>query len=520
MKFNSTFFIKYYGYLISTIYIFLLYYFYYETTWDESYQIEAAYRLLINHKYENSWVFPIDLSIPKFTYLTAWPIGYSFLIYIFLFLKVKLQFAIITIKSILIFLNIFLWVKISEKFLTHFISKILSNLLFSLIIIINSRGSTELIVMASVGFITYHYILKNNFGNKIQDYFSIGLVLSLSFLFKYTTILFIFSTFIFLVYNSKKDKIYIRVIKIFAFLIPLSTIIILVFLKNYIESKNISTLTNFNNYNKLEFLFKIDYINVLNVIFFDSIQLPLLLKKGFAEYLNFKTNFNILLIPFFIFIFIYFKKYFTNFSYKTGYIVITFSSTIILLFLISIYFFTDPFNWYPLIESRYYQPISLFLVIIFIKPLDNILNKIKKDSNIISIFIIIVITLFFIFYSYKRFANSFIIKNKIDEVNNSIINTNNLTKNTNYIVFADPNYFYLIPRNGKNNIFYFDSKKINLDAITKSVNVYIFASKFSFQGVGLKLRDKEYKIIEKYSNQNQFNKIQLSNGSYFFYKIY
>ena len=141
-----------------------------------------------------------------------------------------------------------------------------------------------------------------------------------------------------------------------------------------------------------------------------------------------------------------------NFSYKTGYIVITFSSTIILLFLISILFFTDPFNWYPLIESRYYQPISLFLVIIFIKPLDNILNKIKKGSNIISIFIIIVITLFFIFYSYKRFANCFIIKNKIDEINNSIINTNNLTKNTNYIVFADINYFYLIPRNRKKNI--------------------------------------------------------------------
>jgi hypothetical protein len=140
--------------LFILLYIIILFSNSYLPTYDESYQIEAALRYLYFSKYEYSWNLPEDLSLQKFNYSTAWPFGYSALIFLFLKLKISLSTTLIIIKIFLIFSNLFIWEKISYLEITEFKIKYYFKILFSIFIITISNSTTDMIVVLFFGIIT------------------------------------------------------------------------------------------------------------------------------------------------------------------------------------------------------------------------------------------------------------------------------------------------------------------------------------------------------------------------------
>ena len=506
---------KYSHFIIAIIYIIFLFYFYYESTWDESYQIEAAFRLLHKMKYESSWLIQSDLSIPSFHYLTAWPIGYSFTLYLFLFAGFNINFAIIFIKSILILYNIHIWGKISTLFFKNNLNKLVFNFLFTLILVVDSRSTTELILMSSFGYISFYYLLQEKFGENKLDFLIIGLILSISLIYKYTSVTIIFSIFIFLLYKFKFTKS--RLIDYLIICIPIILVVSTIFYLNYVKSSNISTLTNFNEYNKSTFIKNLNLTQIFSQVFINSLQIPVLLKKGFLHYFHIKIS--IYFIYIYIIIFFLSLVYFRikNFSF----FILIISSTIFLLFLISLIFFTNTNEWYPLIEYRYYQPISPLILILNIHVLGNIITYIRINKLIYVFFIIIIVIILFVFYSNKRFKNSELIKHNTNLVERFIITNNNKYSTNNFITFTDNNYFYLLPRNGISNVLYFNQlENYTLNNLENDVMIYIVTSKFSFTSLKPTLRDHDFNNIEVFSINNKFNVNFTSPYAIIYWKFY
>ena len=451
-------------------------------------------------KYESSWLIQSDLSIPTFHYLTAWPIGYSFTLYLFLFAGFNIYFAIIFIKSILILYNILIWGNISTLFFKNCLNKLIFNFLFTFIIIVDSRSTTELILMSSFGYISFYYLLQEKFGQNKIDFLIIGFILSISFIFKYTAVTIIFSIFIFLLYKFKFTKS--RLIDYVIISIPIIVVVSIIFYLNYVKSSNISTLTNFNEYNKLTFIKNLNLTQIFTQVFINSLQIPVLLKKGFLHYFHIKISIY--------FIYLYIILFFISLVYfrikNLSFFILIISSTIFLLFLISLFFFTNTNEWYPLIEYRYFQPISPLILILNIHVLGNIISYIRINKLIYVFFTISIVVILFIFYSNKRFKNSELIKHNTNLVERFIITNNKKYATNNVITFADNNYFYLLPRDGISNVFYFNQlENDTLNNLENDVMIYIVTSKLSFTSLKPTPRDFDFYKIDNFAINNKFN---------------
>lgn len=488
----------------------------YLPTYDESYQIEAALRYLYFSKFEYSWNLPKDLSIQKFDYSTAWPIGYPAIIFLFLKLNITLSTILISIKTFLIFSNLFLWIKISYLEITELMFKNYFKILFSIFIITISNSTTDMIVVLFFGLITKK-ILSQNLITNYKIFFYIGFLLSISFFFKYTTIFLYPSLLMYFLFLNYKKKIKSIFFKLFLFSLPFYLTVFLIFTKNYYESNNISTLTNINNLNKLYFVTNFDYINLFRVIFIESLTFPLLINNGFNLYLkiNLLNNFFIVII-FFLFFNYYKIKYIKNFDYFT--VIILFY--LFFLYLFSLYFFTTPSEWLPICESRYYQPFGGILLIIYLK----FTEQLSKISN--SIFylfkklIFLSIIIFYIIFCYKKISYNIHVNKSILNVVRKINQINSLNKIENKIIFLDNNYFPVFPRDGFHNYFNINNlKKNNYLNYRKKYISYIIVSNISFKHLPI-LESSLNNNILLYTRYNNYKSINIANNTTLFWKIY
>lgn len=495
-------------YFIVIIFISSLFYFNYQPTWDESFQIEAANRLLINNSYDSSWVLPTDLSKPTFKYLTAWPIGYSFLIYICLALGFNIKFSLIFIKILFIGLNLLIWSKASANFLINRRSKLFFKIIFSFVLIVDSISTTEIVLMSIFGGITC--LVFNENLPKIKLYLYLGILLSIAFIFKYTAVVLIFSTLVYLIFELNEIKNYKYIL--LKFLPPIIIVVVTIFYFNYINSNNVSTLTNFNSLSKFYFIKNISLFQLTTTVFLKSIQIPILVKKGLLYYYNYVLSnyaITVFVIPLF---FVVTKKVMVK---NLKYIIVVFLSAIFLLLVISTLFFTNPDKWYPLIEPRYYVPFSPLLLIFYSHVITFYDKNVYLNKLIFCGTILIIFSCLGIYIS-KKNKYSGRIESNLSNIERFI---NRSSLNVNKVVFLDKFYFPLLIRNGKFNSFYFQDyyDRISLN-VTNDIYVYVVASKNNLFSKNYYEKEVELKNIIAFTRRNNFNRTDISTDVIIFWK--
>ena len=486
---------------------------------DETLQIEASLRLLISGKYELAWKIPKDLSLTTFTYLTAWPVGYSYLIYILMLLKLNLTSSILLIRLITILLNIYFALKLSSAILRTSLSRFVFNSIFSFVIIVESVSVTDLLVMLSVLIIFNYFIIKKDTKITYLDLFFIGFIMSISLIFKYTSVFYIFSIFIYIFLISKGKGLFIIIKNIFFYLFPILITACLIFYNNYLESKNVSTLTNFNSLDKLSFILGINYFYVCYIVFIESLQISRLINQGFLYLFDITISYKIYLALFYFFLIYFYSTRLKHILRKYFKIILSFCGIIILSFIISILFFTNNNSWYPLIEQRYYTACTPFLLFLYIKPLDYIYDRLtnRKTKNIYAIIIISTCLLFSLFL-FRRFNNSYLIKNNISLIMNKIDSTKNISRSKKIIIFADQNYYTLLPRNGVDQVYRFSEEDISFSNVSKDLTVYIVTSSVPLRQFNNNNYQDEHRKIEFFANKNYFKKNEITSTTHLFIK--
>ena len=517
---NKKFIYNYSGYFCILVYFFVMYLCIFEPNPDETFQIEAAHQLLISGKYQSSWKIPNDLSLTNYTYLTAWPIGYSYLIYLLMLLKFNVTNSILIIRLTIIILNIFFAQKISRQILKTSFSRFVFNLIFSFIIIVESVSAPELLIMLCVLLVSNYFLIRKDDKLTYLDFFFIGFIMSISLIFKYTSVLYIFSIFIYIILISKNECFYNKIKNIFYYLLPILIIGILIFYKNYLESKNVSTLTNLNSLDKLKFMVGINYFYVFYIVFIDSLQFSRLINQGMSYLFNRTIDYKIFIAIFILFFNYFYFSRFRSFFKNYFKIILSFCGIVILSLIISILFFTKNNEWYPLIEQRYYTPCTPFLLLIYIKPIDYIYDRFSKLKFIYPIFIFFFYLMLSLFF-YRRFNNSYTIKNNINLVMDKIkLNINQPKK---ILVFADENYFPFLPRDGTNQVFHFldknfSDKSLLYSNISNNITIYILTSSEPLRKFNNNNYQNEHNKIVDFASKNNFKKIVISPTTFLFSK--
>jgi hypothetical protein len=487
----------------------------YIPNYDESFQIESALRLYNFSKYEYTWNLPTSYNIPYFQKSSAWPIGYSAFIYLFLKLNFTLNSTIILFKVFLILINTFIWSKICELEFTGSQITSIYKILFSIFIISISNSTTDMIVILFFGIISYR-ILNKNFNQKISNYFIVGLLLSFSLIFKYTTIFLFPSIFIYLLYTNYKNDIKTILIKLFYISIPLLIVSILIFSNNVTKQQNLITPTNLNPFNKFYFITNLNYLNLITVILVDSLTFPLLIKNG-INYLLSSNYFKILPFSFSIFIILY--KYNIKLKHAKFFYIIIFLY-IITITIFSFIFFTKPHDWLPAFESRYYQPLVGILLIIYLKKFETIIQCKSFFTKFFLISSFTLLCIFFIIFCYKKISYNTIVNNNITSVKNYIKRINSTYKIDNNITFLDDNYFPAFPRDGVHN-FYNINKINNFNLSNNHTNIisYVIVSNYSFKYLPIIKNNKNLNFL-LFTSTNNYHHINISNNTTLFWKVY
>jgi hypothetical protein len=501
------------------IYFFFLFLFYFEPNSDETFQIEAALRLLIAGKYESSWTIPSDLSLTTFKYLTAWPIGYSYLIYLLMLLKISLTNSILLIRLITVLFIIYFAFKLSADILKTTLSRFVFNSIFPFIVIVESVSVTDLLVMLSVLIIFYYLIRKRSLKITYLELIFFGLIMSISFIFKYTSIYYIFSIFIYLFLISNGGGFYKRLKNIFFYLIPIFITVCLVFYNNYVESNNISTLTYFNSLNKLNFILEINYFYVFYIVFIESLQIPRLINQVFLYYFNLTIDYKIFLVFFYCYTF-YFYYNRLNHIFKTYFILIlSFFGILLLSFFISILFFTDSNSWYPLIEQRYYTPCTPFILFLYTKPIDYIYNKFT-NKELYSIYICTIFStcLLFSIFFLRKFNNSYFIEENVSLIMNKLESVKNNNHSKKIVIFADQNYYALLPRNGVDQIYRFSEDYISFSNVSKNLLVVVVTSSSPLRKFNNNNFLEEHRDIVAFANKNFLEKEEINLTTHLYIK--
>ena len=202
---------------------------------DETWQLQAAYRIANGEGYTCSWNPPQDLSVPHYDYLTNWPPGYPLIIAGIMKAGISLEWAAKVIKICLLFFGFLFWTIISDKFLETLWTKSIFVACISVTAIFYAFSSTDIFLWAIFPlFITLIILRKENTSRSIissaLEYMVIvlaGILCSLLFLVKYLGVVFlpIGLALIWLSFSNKKDLKNLFLKSLLFILLPILTII-------------------------------------------------------------------------------------------------------------------------------------------------------------------------------------------------------------------------------------------------------------------------------------------------------
>ena len=101
---------------------------------------------------------------------------------------------------------------------------------------------------------------------------------------------------------------------------------------------------------------------------------------------------------------------------------------------------------------------------------------------------------------------------------NKIESSKNISQSKKIIIFADQNYYTLLPRNGVDQIYRFSEEDISFSNVSKNLTVYIVASSVPLREFNNNNYQDEHRSIELFANKNCFKKIDITSTTYLFIK--
>lgn len=174
--------------LILSPYLFVFVYNHYYPGTDETYQLQAAYRLAGGYGCTTSPVelvdLPLDLSKRKYINLSNWPPGYSFVIAGLLKTKIPLEVCAKLFKLVCTILGFSLWVSLANKYRLKPIFSLLFMAYLALLFFKYGSSPTDLFLWALMPL--YASCLLSEKGGYIRNAFIPGIIAGCMICFKYS----------------------------------------------------------------------------------------------------------------------------------------------------------------------------------------------------------------------------------------------------------------------------------------------------------------------------------------------
>jgi hypothetical protein len=528
-------FLKYGPYIVACFLILpFLYYLYAIKTYvpgtDETYQIEAAIRILNGFGNTFSWTLDNDLSISNFSFQNAWPIGYSSLLASLLFIGLPLQYALKLLKISILLTSIFTWIRLSDYYIKNIWFKIMFSGFASVYIVKYSSSVTDMVIVMFLSIFSILLLVRNDsetsnrlsvLQNIMISPIMIGLLIGIMILFKFSGIFLAAGCafWILLMIDSTRKNSISNLIK---YLIPV-TIFIAFTLAFQQHQNNIAyAIENSEFITNIHFFYDGWLDDIFNSVF-QSTYLEPLMDKVITD-----TSENFLLVVTFMKL-MFFISYFTilfllnikggKFQKLSLWIIINHLILTIFLKVVSSLFFEDVSQWLPIKEGRYYWPLFLFFpmgMLTILEPKWNILSTVYKATITLGIMISIFIGIcLYSDYKYDQYselnAEMPLLKLELEKL---------IRKDTNPIVFVDEINWKLYPDRGNYNVFFQLPRNTTNYYFSKETIVIMLTSSNKYLPRGHDTKIDDDNIIQKMAKVRHFNRIKVGKFTTIFWKEY
>lgn len=395
--------------------------------YDESWQLQAAFRLLKHGELTGSMGILInwnnkDLSNNYYSFITNWPPGYSFSIA----LISLLGFSIITsakIFAVTIYLVLlYYWYLIINIIIK---SKFLNTIAFIIISLFAIKvHHTNLAVLTIYSTITYIIIKQREKSISFTTLALLSILASVAILFRYQAIILIPSLFLFVIYWVK-DNLKARILKSFLLvLLPITTYLCIFFINRILGTDLWTEIVTESplSFRGIWFLWALKSI-FLETTNLDKIIIALMKHLGLISY----TNFILYIISFLICIALIITSV-RNYKLNNNRVLISwflasFTINIFFLLLISIIQYDNNSKITALNVSRYYMMfIPLFIAILVsyidIKKIRLLENRVVKNISLITL---LIVGIFYVTNEFKASNSDAYYKNReviLNTINN------------------------------------------------------------------------------------------------------
>ena len=400
---------------------------------DETYQLQAAYRLANGQGNTCFRSPPLDLSIIKYDYLVHWPPGYSLAIASLMKLGISLDAVTKLFKALTIILGIILWLKLSNEFITNTNLRVIFLTFICITFTHLSFSPTDLFLLAVFPFFS-HLMLSVSINSRdylipskkeLSCLILSSVIVSILILMKYQSLVFIPIGILWLLIQNKR-KLTSAFIRIMFFCLPPS---ITYFTITYLNLRFGGSFTDFHSNSILDVTLNCEWwLNAMQGLLQALLAKPFFVDK-IISFLIAKTGLNInqnFLIDIFslsfalLLIYIFYKQRKKNLEIReiTNWFLVCLFGMLAFLGFLTI-FYRDNFTTIPLANTRYYSfLISLLIIIIlsfFQSYLQNITNHRKFYLKIFTIIIVVLAEVGIIGYSnYKN--SQYILFNREKEI--------------------------------------------------------------------------------------------------------
>ena len=529
-------FLKYGPYIVACFLILpFLYYLYAIKTYvpgtDETYQIEAAIRILNGFGNTFSWTPDNDLSVSNFSFQNAWPIGYSSLLASLLFIGLPLQYALKLLKISILLTSIFTWIRVSDYYIKNIWFKIIFSGFASVYIVKYSSSVTDMVIILFLSILSILLLVRNDYDtsnrlsvlqNIMISPIMIGLLIGIAILFKFSGIFLAASCAFWILFmtNSTRKNSISNLIK---YLIPVTLFIASTLFFQQYQNTIAYAIENREYINNIPFFYDGWFDDIFNAVF-QSTYLEPLMGKVISD-----TSGNFLRIVIFMKL-IFFISCFTilfllfikggRFQKLSFWIIINYVVLAIFLKVVSSLFFEDISQWLPLKEGRFYWPVFLFFpmgMLIILEPKWNILSTVYKATITLGIMISIFIGIcLYSDYKYDQYselnAEMPLLKLELEKL---------IREDTNPIIFSDDINWKLYPFRGKYNVFLRPPMNNTNFYFSKETMVIMITStnKYLSPGHDTKINN-DHDIFQKTAKVQRFNRIKVGEYTTIFWKEY
>ena len=357
---------------------------------DEVYQFNATLNLIAGHGYSSSMEFGEDLSEIIYKFMTAWPRGYSLLIAFVMNFGFEINVAAKLIKLTFIIVSIINWLSLSKLALFEQSFKIIFAAFLGFYVVAVSTSVPDLIVFSIFPYFILKIIImieikpRNYANNRINNFIFLGLLAGISVWFKYTALPILLIGSLVLMINYKDERRLELLIKILEFSIPATVMICVLFIINYLNAREFSTITTVGLPKEIIF-FKFTWlISLFDGLLVDAFILPKIIFRYLGNVIGnefstiIKTTYIIFMsLMILLFSFNDDKKNIIKMISKISLI-----SVILFLLTTSILFYSNT-EYNPLQHGRYYHFIIPLIMLVIIMELSKNSIIISKNFNFI-----------------------------------------------------------------------------------------------------------------------------------------